>query len=121
MLGASPHQPSPPYLTRDTSLVTLPHVTFADAGTEDIFDGTDSKAARKTLPVGLVRVAQRKLTQVDTARSLDDLRSPPGNRLKALASDRSGQHGIRINDQYRICFIWSDEYGAENVEITDYH
>lgn len=96
-------------------------MTFADAGTEDIFDGTDSKAARKTLPTTLVRVAQRKLTQIDTARSLDDLRSPPGNMLKALAADRHGQHCVRINDQYRICFIWSDERGADNVEITDYH
>lgn len=66
------------------------------------------------------RVALRKLRQVDAAVILDDLRVPPGNRLEALKGDRVGQHSIRINDQWRICFVWSDT-GAEEVEIVDYH
>jgi proteic killer suppression protein len=66
------------------------------------------------------RVARRKLLYLDAAAVLTDLRSPPGNRLEALKGDRKGQHSIRINDQFRICFIWSDG-GAENVEIVDYH
>jgi proteic killer suppression protein len=65
-------------------------------------------------------VAQRKLDQIDTSGSLNDLRTPPGNRLEALKGDRSGQHSIRINDQYRICFVWKDD-GAHDVEIADYH
>jgi len=64
-------------------------------------------------------VALRKLDMVEAAVNLNDLRIPPANRLEALKGDRTGQHSIRINDQYRICFIWSD--GAENVEIIDYH
>jgi proteic killer suppression protein len=66
------------------------------------------------------RVALRKLRQVGSAESLDDLRVPPGNRLEALKGDRSGQHSIRINDQWRICFVWTDA-GPEKVEIVDYH
>jgi addiction module HigA family antidote len=64
--------------------------------------------------------AIRKLTQLDAAQTLDFLRSPPGNRLEALTGDRQGQHSIRINDQYRVCFIWT-ENGPANVEIVDYH
>ncbi|WP_371151621.1 type II toxin-antitoxin system RelE/ParE family toxin [Buchananella felis] len=66
------------------------------------------------------RVALRKLRQVGAAASLDDLRVPPGNRLEALKGDRSGQHSIRINDQWRICFVWTAA-GPEEVEIVDYH
>jgi len=66
------------------------------------------------------RVARRKLRQLEIAGRLDDLRIPPGNRLEALRGDRSGQHSIRINDQYRLCFIWSDA-GPEAVELVDYH
>jgi proteic killer suppression protein len=66
------------------------------------------------------RVALRKLRQVGSAESLDDLRVPPGNRLEALRGDRAGQHSIRINDQWRICFVWTDA-GPEEVEIVDYH
>lgn len=66
------------------------------------------------------RVARRKLRQLEIASRLDDLRIPPGNRLEALRGDRAGQHSMRINDQYRLCFLWSDS-GAENVEIVDYH
>jgi toxin HigB-1 len=66
------------------------------------------------------RVALRKLTQLNLAASLADMRSPPGNRLEALSGDRKGQWSVRINDQYRLCFVWGDE-GPENVEIVDYH
>jgi toxin HigB-1 len=65
------------------------------------------------------RVARRKLAMLASAARLDDLRVPPGNRLEALKGDRKGQHSIRINDQWRICFHWND--GAEDVEIVDYH
>ena len=65
-------------------------------------------------------MALRKLRQVGSAIALSDLRSPPGNRLEALEGDRSGQHSIRINDQWRICFVWTDA-GPEEVEIVDYH
>ncbi|WP_085638269.1 MULTISPECIES: type II toxin-antitoxin system RelE/ParE family toxin [unclassified Pseudomonas] len=65
-------------------------------------------------------VAQRKLTMLNSATTLHDLGSPPGNRLEALQGNRQGQHSIRINDQYRICFTW-DAQGPENVEIVDYH
>jgi toxin HigB-1 len=65
-------------------------------------------------------VAERKLAQLDAAQTLDFLRAPPGNRLEALKHDRKGQHSIRINDQWRICFIW-DEVGPSDVEIVDYH
>ena len=66
------------------------------------------------------RVARRKLDQLDAATTLDFLRSPPGNRLEALDRDRAGQHSIRINDQFRICFVWTAQ-GPQNVEIVDYH
>lgn len=66
------------------------------------------------------RVAVRKLRQVGSAASIEDLRIPPGNRLEALKGDRAGQHSIRINDQWRICFVWTDA-GPEEVEIVDYH
>ena len=95
-------------------------VSFKDRGTEDIFDGEDSKAARKTCPVNLWSVARRKLDQLNAAVSLNDLRVPPGNKLEALQGERAGQHSIRINDQYRICFVWLEQ-GADLVEIVDYH
>ena len=65
-------------------------------------------------------VARRKLRQLEVADRLDDLRVPPGNRLEALKGDRAGQHSIRVNDQFRVCFRWTDA-GAEDVEIVDYH
>lgn len=74
----------------------------------------------RKLDNNLQRVALRKLTILDAAESLDDLRVPPGNRLEKLKGDRVGQHSIRINDQWRICFRWTDA-GPEDVEITDYH
>jgi proteic killer suppression protein len=94
--------------------------TFADQGTEDIFDGKNSAAARRTCPRSLWNVAYRKLDQLDSATELVDLRIPPGNRLEALRGDRRGQHSIRINEQYRICFAWK-EAGPSDVEIIDYH
>ena len=68
----------------------------------------------------IVKVATRKLAQLDAAQTLEFLRSPPGNRLEALKSDRAGQHSIRVNDQFRVCFRWT-QAGAEGVEIVDYH
>jgi toxin HigB-1 len=94
--------------------------SFKNTGTEDIFDGRNSKAARKSCPPSLHSVASRKLDLLDSAISLQDLTVPPSNRLEALKGDRKGQHSIRINDQYRICFVWSD-VGADHVEIVDYH
>jgi len=94
--------------------------SFRDAETEDLFYGRDSKAARRRLPIALWVVASRKLDAVDQAGELGDLRVPPGNRLEALRGDRAGQHSIRINDQYRICFLWTTS-GPEEVEIVDYH
>ena len=66
------------------------------------------------------KIARRKLEWLDSAGSLEDLRVPPGNRLEALKGNRRGQHSIRINDQYRVCFTWTDA-GPTDVEITDYH
>lgn len=74
----------------------------------------------KGVPADVMRVAHRKLLQVHHARSLRDLQAPPGNRLEALRGDRAGQHGIRINDQWRICFEWTAD-GPAAVEIVDYH
>ena len=70
--------------------------------------------------VNIEAIAQRKLRQLQIAGRLEDLRVPPGNRLEALKGNRVGQHGIRVNDRYRICFRWTDS-GAEDVEIVDYH
>jgi len=94
--------------------------SFKNAGTEAVFNGENTKAARKTCPPSLWRIAGRKLDQLDSVRSLDELRIPPGNRLEALKGSRIGQHSIRINQQYRICFVWS-ESGPDQVEIVDYH
>jgi proteic killer suppression protein len=94
--------------------------SFGDQGTEDIFNGVNSKRARKTLPVHLHDAARQKLDLLNYATILSDLRIPPGNQLESLRGDREGQHSIRINRQYRICFRWRDE-SAEDVEITDYH
>ena len=94
--------------------------SFYGQGTEDIFNRRRTKAARRACPEPLQRIAQRKLDQLNAAVSLVSLRIPPGNHLEALGSDREGQHSIRINDQYRICFVWADE-GPTRVELTDYH
>ena len=94
--------------------------SFKDQGTEDIFNGINSKAARRACPKSLWRVAVRKLDQLDSVQSLSELRVPPGNRLEALSGNREGQYSIRINDQYRICFFWQED-DAVAVEIVDYH
>jgi proteic killer suppression protein len=95
-------------------------VGFKDKGTEDVFDGVASKAARKSCPQSLWRIASRKLELLDSVKNRDELKGPPGNRLEALSGDRKGQHSIRINDQYRICFKWTRS-GPDEVEIADYH
>jgi proteic killer suppression protein len=95
-------------------------VSFRNGGTEDIFLRVDSKSARRTCPPAIWSVARRKLALLDTVERLDDLAFPAGNELHRLTRDRWGQHAIRINDQYRVCFRWTDA-GAEDVEITDYH
>jgi proteic killer suppression protein len=95
-------------------------VSFGNKGTEDVFNGRSTRGARKVCPVVLWAVAGRKLDQIDSVTRLDELRIPPGNRLESLRGDRKGQHSIRINDQYRICFAWTDA-GAAEVEIVDYH
>jgi len=94
--------------------------SFADLATEDLFNGVDSRRARKACPSVLWPVVARKLTQINRVRDLRDLAVPPGNRLEALRGARHGQHSIRINDQYRICFRWEDGH-ADDVEVTDYH
>ncbi|MFK0572615.1 type II toxin-antitoxin system RelE/ParE family toxin [Endozoicomonas sp.] len=95
-------------------------VPFRDKATEDLFNGIASRHARKACPQSLLRIVRRKLDQLDSAVSLDDLKVPPGNRLEALTGDRKGQYSIRLNDQYRICFAWSNS-GPADVEVTDYH
>ncbi len=94
--------------------------SFHDQATEDVFNGVNSAAARRLCPQGLWAVARRKLDQIDSAQELKDLGVPPGNRLELLRGDRAGRYSIRINQQYRICFIWTLQ-GPEEVEIVDYH
>jgi proteic killer suppression protein len=94
--------------------------SFRDDGTEDIFNGKNTKAARKVCPEILWKVAVRKLDLLDSVSTLQDLRVPASNRLETLTKNRKGQYSIRINDQYRICFIWT-ELGPEQIEIIDYH
>lgn len=94
--------------------------SFADGGTADVFDGRKTKEARRTCPRSTWRVAARKLDQLDSVVALEELTIPPGNRLESLTGDRRGQHSIRINGQFRICFVWTPE-GPEAVEIVDYH
>lgn len=95
-------------------------VSFAQKGAEDVFNGKNTKAARKVCPESLWKIAVRKLDQLDSVSRLEELRVPPGNWLEALGGDRAGQHSVRINDQYRICFTWTDP-GPKLVEIVDYH
>lgn len=90
-------------------------VSFRDSDTQDL--ANDMRVPRF---VGIESVARRKLLQLEIAHSLSDLRIPPGNRLEALKGSRMGQHSLRINDQFRICFTWT-ERGPKNVEIVDYH
>ena len=95
-------------------------LSFANEGTEDMYNGVNSRAAVRTLPTNLCDVARRKLDMLDAATTLEALRVPPRNRLEALVGNRKGFHSIRINSQYRIVFRWIDA-GAEEVEIVDYH
>ena len=94
--------------------------SFGSRGTQDIYDGEETKVARRTCPALLWPTARRKLDHLNRASRLRDLMAPPNNRLEALKGDRAGQCSIRINDQYRICFRWTED-GPENVEIGDYH
>jgi proteic killer suppression protein len=94
--------------------------SFRDRATEDIFNGVNSKGARNCLPRRLWPIAARKLDQLDSVQSLDELKVPPGNRLERLTGNREGQYSIRINQQYRICFVWGAQ-GPADVEVTDYH
>lgn len=87
-----------------------------DSETRKVFE----RDRLRKLPADIQRVALRKLVMLDAAESLQDLRVPPGNRLEALTGDRQGQHSIRINDQWRICFVWTAS-GPDSVEIVDYH
>jgi proteic killer suppression protein len=98
----------------DTHLLVIR--SFRDKTTEAVFNGENPKG----FPADLVKVARRKLRYLNASDDLGDLRSPPGNRLEALTGDRKGQHSIRINDQFRVCFVWTAEGPAE-VEIVDYH
>ena len=93
----------------------MPITSFQCKGTQALFEGR-----RMRRWVNIERPALRKLAQLDWSQVLDDLKVPPGNRLEALKGDRAGQHSIRINDQWRVCFVWAAQ-GAANVEIVDYH
>ena len=94
--------------------------SFRNRQSEAVFNGVKSKKVAKVLPLTLWKVAGRKLDLLNRATTLESLAVPPNNRLEALRGDRKGQHSIRINDQYRICFRWADN-DAHDVEITDYH
>ena len=89
--------------------------SFKCKDTQALYEGRSPRKYR-----AFASVAERKLTQIDAAQALDFLKSPPGNRLEALKGDRRGQYSIRINDQWRICFVWTD-IGPIEVEIVDYH
>ena len=89
--------------------------SFRCADTEALYQGLRPRRFRN-----IEATAERKLQMLDAAQELKDLRAPPGNRLEALLGDRAGWHSIRINEQWRVCFIWTPQ-GPENVEIVDYH
>jgi proteic killer suppression protein len=90
--------------------------SFKDERTAEVFDGRNPKG----FPSSILKASRRKLAMLHAATELEDLMSPPGNRLHALARDRAGQHAIRVNDQFRVCFTWKDG-DAYDVEVTDYH
>lgn len=104
-------------MTHDASRYTLAMIkSFADAETEKVF----RRQFSRKLPADIQSVALRKLRMLENAHSINDLRSPPANRLEKLSADRAGQHSIRINDTWRVCFVWQDD-DAFDVEIVDYH
>ncbi len=90
-------------------------LSFKDMDSEALWNSASVRAF-----VNIQKVAMRKLVMLDAAGRLEDLRIPPGNRLEALAGDRAGQHSIRINEQFRVCFVWTSN-GPKDVEICDYH
>jgi proteic killer suppression protein len=89
--------------------------SFKDKESRKLFETGRSRKFR-----AIERIALRKLDQLEAAAALDDMRAPPGNRLESLKGNRAGQHSVRVNDQYRVCFRWTSE-GVQDVEITDYH
>ena len=89
--------------------------SFSCKETQALYEGENPRRFK-----AFISVAERKLSQLDAAQTLDFLKAPPGNHLEALKRDRKGQHSVRINDQWRICFVWTD-VGPTNVEIVDYH
>ena len=89
--------------------------SFKSADTQALFEAGKSKKFS-----GIANIAIRKLAQLDAAQTVEFLRSPPGNHLEALRGARKGQHSVRINSQFRVCFRWTDE-GPQDVEIVDYH
>jgi proteic killer suppression protein len=103
-------------MTRSVIVGCIVIRTFKDHAAEEIWHG---RSVRR-IALDLQRAARRKLRMLNNAQSLSDLLVPPGNRLELLRGDRTGQHSIRINDQWRICFVWRDG-GADEVEIVDYH
>jgi len=94
--------------------------SFKNEGTEDIFNGKNAKETRRICPRPLWKIAARKLDQLDSIQYLEELRIPPGNKFESLSGDRKGEYSIRLNDQYRICFMFTDG-NPRQVEITDYH
>jgi toxin HigB-1 len=89
--------------------------SFRCKETQALFEGKSPRRFKS-----FASVAERKLAQLDAAQTLGFLRAPPGNQLEALKDDRAGQHSIRVNDKWRVCFVWTD-LGPTNVEIVDYH
>ena len=96
----------------------MPIQSFKTKGLQALLDSADVKP--RDVPPTLARALRSRLAPLDSAESLADLRSPPGMRLEALRGDRRGQHSVRVNDQFRVCFTWTP-HGPEGVEFTDYH
>jgi toxin HigB-1 len=94
--------------------------SFKSKGTEEIYNGDNTKAARQTLPTTLLERARELLDQLEAATQVGDMRLPTSNRLEKLSGDRSGRWSVRINQQYRVCFRFESGHASE-VEITDYH
>ena len=106
---------------RTLSVITCTVIrSFANAASEDLFNGVNSRGARAACPLALWAVLRRKLTQLNRVRDLRELAIPPGNHLEPRTGDRRGHHSVRVNQQYRICFRWEDGH-ADEVEVTDYH